>query len=832
MNKNIRKKLLVATLIGTLAVSGVGGTKFNYPVYATELTEEEVQGLEREDKYFMLTIKDYTDYRSNPTHTEKEWPKFEFHITNTLEDKSHHTIAREEIVLSADDFDWQGANTYLVKKPVKVFKHDEERERRAFSSVYVLLSDTEGNKDLIVGDISDVFDARLLRNGLNIEARNTLISILTFNRNFEKVKIDYERDIKKEDLEKIRNNILKVNRTGNYSIYVSVNQDGAKTTRDGRVKPIFVPIDDLITRVKDSETSTDLTMEDLANMEKDKKTKEDEINNLNEKIQELEKAKSDNETKISELEKNLTDKNKESETLLEEKQKLEKELGEKNREIEELKSELEKLKSSNGDKDSEIKKLHDEVSRLDSENILLKGKLEILKEKLEKEKQKNEQNTELIKSLEDKIKELEDSIKVKDQEIANKNEEISKLNSSLSDKDSKIQELEDKLKEKESEKNSCCANISEIEKKLEELKNSTSEKDKELENKINELKSSLDKTNEELNKLKEDVENKQKEIDEINEKLEENKDKEDKKATVDASTQTDVTRDIAVKEDGSVDIDLAKKIEEYLRKKEEKEEKEKKEKNNIEKDTDKLEITDIVSGTKEINGKIKDRYLIEIYKDNKLIGKDKSDSNGYFNVELDKTLEKNENITIIARNLDNNSKKELNIKVKENSKDKNQDVNKDILKRKNIGEFAVFQLDKNYYNIIKDNNKKTVYMDVKVYAENGRTMIPIRYIAYTLGFNVEYDKNTREAIFSNRDNLVMHKRTLRLNIDTGVMKDSDGRVFYSDVKPVIKNGRVFASISNIAKAFGLTHGDINDNVDQTIEWDQNNKAVYVFKNIK
>ncbi|MDU2132773.1 MAG: hypothetical protein E7E74_09350, partial [Finegoldia magna] len=84
----------------------------------------------------------------------------------------------------------------------------------------------------------------------------------------------------------------------------------------------------------------------------------------------------------------------------------------------------------------------------------------------------------------------------------------------------------------------------------------------------------------------------------------------------------------------------------------------------------------------------------------------------------------------------------------------------------------------------------------------------------------------------NKENIVLPKKTLRLNIDTGVMKDSDGNIYHSDTKPVIINGRVHASISNIAKAFNATCGDIKDGKDQSIEWDNNKKAVYVFKNIK
>ena len=49
---------------------------------------------------------------------------------------------------------------------------------------------------------------------------------------------------------------------------------------------------------------------------------------------------------------------------------------------------------------------------------------------------------------------------------------------------------------------------------------------------------------------------------------------------------------------------------------------------------------------------------------------------------------------------------------------------------------------------------------------------------------------------------------------------------------MIINGRIHASISNIAKAFGASHGDIKDGKDQTIEWDKDKQAVYVFKHVK
>ena len=43
------------------------------------------------------------------------------------------------------------------------------------------------------------------------------------------------------------------------------------------------------------------------------------------------------------------------------------------------------------------------------------------------------------------------------------------------------------------------------------------------------------------------------------------------------------------------------------------------------------------------------------------------------------------------------------------------------------------------------------------------------------------------------------------------------------------NNRIHASIANIAKMFEASQGTIEDGVNQTIEWDNARKAVYVFK---
>ena len=123
-------------------------------------------------------------------------------------------------------------------------------------------------------------------------------------------------------------------------------------------------------------------------------------------------------------------------------------------------------------------------------------------------------------------------------------------------------------------------------------------------------------------------------------------------------------------------------------------------------------------------------------------------------------------------------------------------------------------------------------MDVTTFISGNRTMLPMRYIAYALGFNVEYDSLAREAIFSNTENSSLVKKTIRVNIDTGLMRDSDGRIYASDVRPVLINNRIHASIANIARMFNASQGTIEDGISQTIEWDNARKAVYIFKNVR
>ena len=108
-------------------------------------------------------------------------------------------------------------------------------------------------------------------------------------------------------------------------------------------------------------------------------------------------------------------------------------------------------------------------------------------------------------------------------------------------------------------------------------------------------------------------------------------------------------------------------------------------------------------------------------------------------------------------------------------------------------------------------------MDVAPYIKNGRTMLPIRYIAEALAMNVTWDKKTRTVIIED------DKYKVEIPVDTNKII-VNGEVYTSDVKPEIKDGRTMLPIANIARAIGLVDG-------KDIIWDAKTKQVTIIRKI-
>ena len=108
-----------------------------------------------------------------------------------------------------------------------------------------------------------------------------------------------------------------------------------------------------------------------------------------------------------------------------------------------------------------------------------------------------------------------------------------------------------------------------------------------------------------------------------------------------------------------------------------------------------------------------------------------------------------------------------------------------------------------------------IMMDIAPFIEENRTMLPIRFVAEALGFKVEWVNETKTVVLTNRDNVV------KIPVDTNQII-VNGKVYESDVKPVLKDNRTMLPIANIARVLGLKDGT-------DILWDETTKKVTIIR---
>lgn len=587
---------------------------------------------------------------------------------------------------------------------------------------------------------------------------------------------------------------------------------------------------------------------------------------------------------LADLEKKLADKDKALEEKEADLEKANTEIGELKKEVEALKEKLAAGSADNEEtqklieeKNKQIKELEDKVAKDEEEIENLKKENQDLKDRIaELEKSINDSDDEKLKTIAEKEKEIADlNNKIADLEKAKaelealKNaeaESLEKAKESAKDQISKDENLDETQKAEATTKVDNAQTVEEVNKivgdlALADLEKKLAEKDKALEEK----EADLEKSNKELKEAKEKLEGslkeKVEELEKIKKELadlkknksdEEEKEKEDKKNENDPAYQKKKLQDLVESakrirypsEDLEKAIDQAydvlynrySELEDYKWAIENLERILQNMKDNR-RNRYKLEVEDITATDKEITGKTETKWYIDVYNGKKRILNGQADYKGNFSIEVKKDKFKaKDKLKVVATDpMDNNKYKEVEIVVGgETASVTNQEgavITPDMLKAEghDPNEMAVFPLNKSYYNIIKNGEKTTVYMDVNSYAVNGRTMLPIRFAANALGFNVEYDEVNKEAIFTNTSNPVLAKATFRMNVYTGYIYGSNGTTYQMDQRPVINNQRTFVSISNLAKAFGGTHGNINDGVKNTIEWDQANYSAILFK---
>ena len=538
--------------------------------------------------------------------------------------------------------------------------------------------------------------------------------------------------------------------------------------------------------------------------------------------------------------------------------------------IDKQKTDLENLKKQIPETEDEIKALQDAKAALENKISANEDLIKALKEQLDAIAKKDAEQDEIIKDLTNKLDELTKKNEALEKELAKaKEEELAKAKEEAKKEIDKLENLseEDKDKAKSdidnaTDKTTVDKIVEDAKKKDADNKTAADEKTKEeelakaKEEAKKEINSNPDLTNADKDKYAKDIDN-AKTIKEVRDILDEAKKKAEAKINEndpeylknklkglieEAKRVRYPSEELEEAIDEAYDIllDRYSRIEDYKYAIE-----------NLERilqnmrDTRrnrfKLDVDDLNEKDEELTGKTETKWYIDVYNGKKRILSGQANYKGDFAIEIKKgKIKAKDTLKVVATDPQNDKKyKEVEIEVGGDSKETKDNkptfnIN-DLLQAdgsKPLTDLAVFPVGKNFYNVVQNGQKTTVYMDVKTFISGNRTMLPIRYIAYTLGFNVEYDNFTREAIFSNTENSALAKKTIRVNIDTGLMKDSYGNVFASDVRPVLINNRIHASIANIARMFEASQGTIEDGINQTIEWDSTRKAVYVFKNIK
>uniref|UniRef100_UPI00055ACDC4 stalk domain-containing protein n=1 Tax=Peptoniphilus mikwangii TaxID=1354300 RepID=UPI00055ACDC4 len=193
------------------------------------------------------------------------------------------------------------------------------------------------------------------------------------------------------------------------------------------------------------------------------------------------------------------------------------------------------------------------------------------------------------------------------------------------------------------------------------------------------------------------------------------------------------------------------------------------------------------------------------------LGTATADANGYFVIYTNRALKSEETLTFTTH-VSNSSKDAISTYKVGSDTTKTTTTSTKFKSEFTIGSSKIEKT--------VDGVSTLKYMDVVPYIKDGRTMMPVRYVAEALGYTVTYNKTTRMASFTNGSNVVL------INIDSDEFY-VNGEKHTFTVKPEIKDGRTMLPISEVGKALGLTHG--NKGEGKNIEWDAENKTVTIQK---
>ena len=145
----------------------------------------------------------------------------------------------------------------------------------------------------------------------------------------------------------------------------------------------------------------------------------------------------------------------------------------------------------------------------------------------------------------------------------------------------------------------------------------------------------------------------------------------------------------------------------------------------------------------------------------------------------------------------------------------NKPIENNIIKKQQT---TVFTIGSNIMTVITDEEATQTTIDAKPFLSQGRVMIPVRYAAESLGMQVEWNKQTQTVVLKDRENTVM----IPIKTNKIIVGNQE---YTSDVTPILKNGRTYLTISNIAKALRMRAG-------QDVKWDNKIKQVTIIKEVE
>lgn len=575
-------------------------------------------------------------------------------------------------------------------------------------------------------------------------------------------------------------------------------------------------IKELEDKIKAKDAEIAKLKEDLANEKDNNKRMAEELDRLKGILNKLNKNLSDAQDKFDEYNKIIEDNNKKIKEL--------------NEQIADNKQKQEDIKKQISDENA---KPNPDQSAIDDLTKKL-ADTEAEGDKLGKEKEELEKSS---KEAKDKIDQLEKDIK------AILDGDYEKLKEALEQAKKDFKDLKKSLNKSKKENENLKA-------ELEKEKGITQEKDKkiqDLENEKSNTNSKVKEIQEKMGNLEDQIKDKMKELDKINEQLNEN---EKARKALEEKLKQELSKPES-EQDSEVIKDLKSKLEDNKAERDDLLAKKQKlidEINELTKQKEALEeaiesalngecgsCTDKPNGGKDDNNPLfnpwsnKDLYDWNkgYYGDSSSKGdKDKSGDLKYVDSKKDDKADKSQGKDIIKSN-------------------------KDILPPRTTGQpqlgnreltgiadyMTVFKFDSNsYQNYINDKYISQVEMydevgSIKPFISNDRTMLPIRYVAESLGMEVNWDQATRTATFTNKaGNNALNVGSVTINANTLEMRNQYKTLIPVDSKPILINGRFYVSVTNIIKAFGGTHGTVEDGMRNTIEWDKSNSRVLIYKN--